>query len=70
MSTFVVSVTCDRAALVIGHHEADPRKVDDDLTRRWAAEQATGRDGLALGDELEATEAEGEDDHGVFLALT
>jgi hypothetical protein len=56
-------------SLVIGEHETDPRKVDDDFSRRWAAEQATGRDGLTLGDELEATETECEDDHGVFLAL-
>ena len=55
--------------LVIGHHQADPRKVDDELSRRWAAEQVTGRDGLALSDELEATEAEVEEDQGVFLAL-
>lgn len=68
MSTFVVTVT-DEASLVTGHHEADPRKVDDGLPRRWAAEQATGTDGFALGDELEATEVEGEDDHAVFLAL-
>lgn len=69
MSTFVVGVTGDRAGLVIGDHEADPRKVDGELSRRWAAEQLTGRHGLALGDELEATEAEGEDDHRVFLVL-
>lgn len=54
---------------MISDHEADPRKVDDEFPRRWAAEQATGRDGLAMGNEVEATEAEGEDDHGEFLAL-
>ncbi|MCG6558128.1 hypothetical protein MB818_07950 [Ruegeria sp. 1NDH52C] len=32
------TLTGNRASLVIGHHEAGPRKVDDDLSRRWAAE--------------------------------
>jgi hypothetical protein len=67
MSTFVVDVTGGCVCLVISGREADHRKIDSDLSGRWAAEQAKGRDGLALGDELETTEAEGEDDHRVFL---